>query len=100
MIINYIKSLSIPENNGKKIGLFRINCSIFGGLIAAYLSMTFLALLIPAKIQEAAVVSIMLNTLIWAVFAVYISLSPSKLSALLRFLIPTIISALSIYIFF
>ena len=98
--MSFYKYLIQKENSGKKIGLFRIVCSIFGGLIAAYLSMTLLAILIPTKIEESAVVSIMFNTLAWAAFAVYISLAPSKLSALLRFLIPTIISALVIYIFY
>lgn len=97
MISKYIKSLKQPETTGRKIGLFRIICSIFGGLITGYLFMILVALLIPTKIEEAAVVSIMLNTLAWSAFAVYIALSYTKLNALLRFLIPSIIFALCIY---
>ena len=99
MIINYIKSLSKIESSGKRIGLFRIACAIFGGLIAAYLSMIFLALIIPAPIEESGVLAIMLNTFSWACFATYIALSPSKLSALLRFIFPSIFFALYIFIF-
>lgn len=99
MIINYIKSLSKVESSGKKIGIFRIACAIFGGLLAAYLSMIFLALLIPKPVEETAVVSIMLNTLSWACFSTYIALAASKLSALLRFILPSIFFALYIFIY-
>ncbi|MCT7564669.1 hypothetical protein N5U20_11115 [Aliarcobacter butzleri] len=45
-----IKSLSVPEESGKKIGLFRTLCAIFGGLIVAYLGMTLLIVKRSAKL--------------------------------------------------
>jgi len=97
-IINKFKQLSIPEENGKKIGLFRILCSIFGGLISAYLGMTLLVFIIPGSTGESIIIPLLFNTLAWACFALWISLSPTKLSALLRFLIPSLIFSISIII--
>ncbi|XOB62737.1 hypothetical protein ACMC56_02750 [Campylobacterota bacterium DY0563] len=91
------KYLSTPESNGSKIGLFRIITSIFGGLIVAYLGMTLLAFLIPTEIQKSAIISIMFNTLAWAGVTTWISLSFTKLEALLRFLIPSIIFSIFLY---
>lgn len=100
MIKQLYTILSTPENSGKKIGLFRIICSVFGGLISAYLAMIVVAFLIPSRIQEAAVFSIMFNTLAWALFSIYIALAPTKLDSLLRFLLPTIIFSIIIYILY
>jgi len=97
-ISNILQQLSTPEENGKKIGLFRILCSIFGGLLAAYLGMTLLVFLIPLPVGESIIIPLLFNTLSWACFALWISLAPTKLSALLRFLIPTLIFTLSIII--
>ena len=83
--------LKTPEDSGKKIGLLRVFISIFGGLFVAYLGMTLLPFLIPLSIQEGAVLSIMFNTFVWAICTTWIALSISKLQALLRFLIPTIL---------
>ena len=92
-IYNY---LSIPEDNAKRIGIFRIITSILGGLIVAYLGMSLLAIIIPLKVQESAVISIMFNTLTWATLAVYIALSYTKLEALLKVIIPTIIFSIAL----
>ncbi|MGA1932083.1 hypothetical protein ACH5BF_05110 [Arcobacter sp. YIC-464] len=97
---NIYKHLSTPENNGKKIGLFRSLCSIFGGLISAYLGMTLLIFLIPGKPGESIIVPLMFNTFVWACFALWIVLAPTKLSALLRFLIPSLIFSILLFILF
>ena len=96
MIKKLYNYLSTPESNGKKIGLFRIITSIFGGLIVAYLGMTLLAVIIPLKVEESSIISILFNTLAWACVASYIALSYTKLSALLKFLLPTIIFSISL----
>lgn len=88
--------LSLPESNGKKIGLFRIITSLLGGLIVSYLGMTLLAVIVPMKVEESSIISIMFNTLTWAVVTTYIALSYTKLSALLRFFIPTILFSISL----
>lgn len=97
---NIYKYLSTPEENGKKIGLFRVLCSIFGGLIAAYLGMTLLVFLIPGSAGESIIIPLMFNTLIWSCFALWIVLSPTKLSALLRFAVPSLIFSIYLIILF
>ncbi|RXK13222.1 hypothetical protein CP965_05330 [Halarcobacter mediterraneus] len=85
------KELSIPETSGKKIGLFRTLCSIFGGLFVSYLGMTLLIYIIPGKPGESIVVPLLLNTFVWAATALWISISPTKWSALLKSVIPSFI---------
>lgn len=89
--------LVIPEEKGKKIGVFRTLTAIFGGLVVAYLGMTLLAFILPLEIKQSAIISIMFNTFAWAVMATYIALSYTKLEALLRFLIPTIVFSIALY---
>jgi len=95
-----IKSLSVPEASGKKIGLFRTLCAIFGGLIVAYLGMTLLIYMIPGKPRESIVVPLLFNTMAWAIVALWISLAYSKLSAILRVIIPTLIFSILIAILY
>lgn len=96
-IYNY---LAIPEQTGKNIGLFRTLTAIFGGLVVAYLGMTLVAFIIPLEIKQSAIISIMFNTFAWACSATWIALSYTKLSALLRFLIPSIIFSIALYILY
>jgi hypothetical protein len=96
-IYNY---LVIPEQTGKNIGLFRTLTAIFGGLVVAYLGMTLVAFIIPLEIKQSAIISIMFNTFAWACSATWIALSYTKLSALLRFLIPSIIFSIALYILY
>jgi len=97
-IIKKIKQLSIPEENGKRIGIFRILCSIFGGLITAYIGMTLLVFIIPGSTGESIILPLLFNTLAWACFALWIVLAPTKLSAILRFVIPSLIFSVLIII--
>lgn len=90
------KKLSTPEKSGKKIGLFRTICAIFGGLLVAYLGMTSLIFIIPAQAGESIIVPLLLNTFAWAVAALWICVAPTKWSALLRSVIPTIFFAIFI----
>lgn len=96
MIKKLYNYLSLPEKNGKKIGLFRIIISLLGGLIVSYLGMTLLAVVSPLKVQESAIISILFNTFAWALVSTYIALSYTKLIALLRFIIPAIIFSISL----
>ena len=89
-----------PEKNGKKVGIFRTICAIFGGLIVSYLGMTLLAFLIPTIAEESIIVPLVFNTFAWACVAFWISLSPSKLSAFLCCVIPTFVFSILIYFFF
>jgi hypothetical protein len=97
---NLIKTLSIPEQSGKKIGLFRTLCAIFGGLLVAYLGMTLLIYIIPGKPGESILVPLLFNTMAWAAVAIWISVAPSRLSALLRVVIPTLIFSILISILY
>ena len=102
MITNFklYKRLNTPEKDAKRIGLFRILCAIFGGLILAYLSMTFLTFIIPDSRENSIILPLLFNTFIWSCSALWISLSHTKLIALLRFLLPSLIFAILIYILF
>ena len=95
-----IKNLSIPEQSGKKIGLFRTLCAIFGGLVVAYLGMTLLIYIIPGSAGESIVVPLLFNTMAWAGVAIWISIAPSRLSALLRVVIPTLIFSILIAVLY
>ena len=95
-----IKTLSIPEASGKKIGLFRTLCAIFGGLLVAYLGMTLLIYIIPGSAGESIIVPLLFNTMAWAGVAIWISIAPSRLSALLRVVIPTLIFSILIAILY
>lgn len=95
----YINFIS-PEDSGKKIGLFRIICAIFGGLIVSYLLMTILGILIPTSLANKAIIPLLFYPFAWSCIALWISLSPSKLNASLRVILPTLIFSISIYIFY
>lgn len=95
-----IKTLSIPEASGKKIGLFRTLCAIFGGLLVAYLGMTLLIYIIPGNAGESIVVPLLFNTMAWAGVAIWISVAPSRLSALLRVVIPALIFSILIAVLY
>lgn len=98
MIKRIYNNLSKPESSGKEIGLFRSLIAIFGGLLCSYLAMTLLAFLLPDDISKTAIISIMFNTFTWACTATWIVLSYTKLEALLKFLIPTILISIILYI--
>jgi hypothetical protein len=97
---NLIKTLSIPEESGRKIGVFRTLCAIFGGLLVSYLGMTLLIYIIPGSAGESIVVPLLFNTMAWAMIALWISISPSKLSAIWRVVIPTFIFSILIAILY
>jgi hypothetical protein len=94
------KKLAIQEKSGKRIGLFRTLCAIFGGLFIAYLGMTLLVFLIPTEASKSITVPLMINTLIWAISALWISIAPSKWIALLRAIVPSFIFLVAIIIAF
>ncbi|TLS72940.1 hypothetical protein FE246_00190 [Aliarcobacter thereius] len=96
----YINNLKIVEKSGKEIGLFRTICSIFGGLLLAYLGMTLLVFIIPGSAGESIVVPLLLNTFAWASVALWISLSKSKYIALLRCTIPSLIFSIILIILY
>jgi len=100
MVLKIYNYLATPENNGKRIGVFRTITAIFGGLIVSYLGMTVLAFIIPLEIKESAIFSIMFNTFAWAGIITWISLSHTKLSALMKFLVPTIIFSITLFILY
>jgi len=84
-------NLKTPEQDGKKIGLFRTLCSIFGGLIVAYLAMTTLVFFIPDEVSVSIILPLLFNTLAWAVAALWIVIAPTKLASLERVIIPSFI---------
>lgn len=97
---NYINKLKVPENSGKRIGLFRTFCAIFGGLAVAYLSMTLLVFIIPGSAGESIIVPLLLNTFAWAVASLWISVSSSRYLALLKCVVPSLIFGIILIILF
>lgn len=97
---NYINKLKVPENSGKRIGLFRTLCAIFGGLAVAYLSMTLLVFIIPGSAGESIIVPLLLNTFAWAVASLWISVSSSRYLALLKCIVPSLIFGIILIILF
>jgi hypothetical protein len=93
-------SFVTPEKNGKKIGLFRIFCAIIGGLIVSYLGMVVLAIITPSSLANSAIVPLLFYPFTWACVALWISLSPTKLSALLKVIVLTTIFSVLIFFFF
>lgn len=89
--MNFYRYLATPEPNGKKIGLFRIITAIFGGLVLSYLSLCVLVAFDSPFKNDFAVIALLYNTLAWAAVALWIALAPTKLGALLRFVLPTLI---------
>jgi hypothetical protein len=98
--MSLLKKLSEPEKSGKTIGLFRGICAIIGGLCVAYLGMTLLIFLLPVTPGESIIIPLLFNTLVWAVAALWIVLAPTKLSALLRSVVPTLCFATLIAVLF
>ena len=62
--------------------------------------MTLLIYIIPGSAAESIVVPLLFNTLFWAISALWISLSYTKLIALLRVLIPTFIFTILLIILY
>lgn len=100
MLKDLFISLSTPEPNGKTIGMFRIVSAIFGGLLVSYSGMTLIAFLIPGEIKLTAIISILFNTIAWASVALWIALSYTKLRALLKVIIPSVLFLTSLYVLY
>ena len=96
----FINSLKVPEISGKKIGLFRIFCAIFGGAIITLLTVSVVLTIIPKNKEPMTITSIILDGSIWAIVAFWISLSISKYIAILRCIIPIIILGLILIIIY
>ena len=96
----YINSLKIPENSGKRIGLFRIVCAIFGGAIITLLIVSVILTIISTNKEPMTIASIILDGSIWAIVAFWISLSVSKYITLLRCIVPIFILGLILTIIY
>ncbi|NQY24302.1 MAG: hypothetical protein HRT41_09720 [Campylobacteraceae bacterium] len=94
------KELSKIENNGRKIGLFRTICSIFGGCFLSYLAMTLLVFLLPGTVGESLTVPIVFHTIVWAMCSLWISIALTKWIALMRVFVPSFIFSILLVIFY
>lgn len=95
-----ILRLKIPEISGKKIGIFRVFCAVFGGLILSYLSMSLLFFIFPFSMEEGLFVSVYMYCIVWAFVAIWISLARTKYIALMRWFIPSLICGIALLIIF
>lgn len=95
-----INKLKTPEISGKKIGLFRIVCAIFGGAIITLLIVSVILTIIPTNKEPMTIASIILDGSIWAIVAFWISLSVSKYITLLRCIVPIFILGLILTIIY
>jgi hypothetical protein len=91
--------LAAPEKSGKT-GLIRTLCAIIGGLLTAYSGMTLMVFMIPAPIDHAIIVPFLFTPFAWAMAALWISLAPNRINALLRGLVPSAVFAVGILILF
>ncbi len=85
------KAMAAPEKSGGHIGWFRALCAVFGGLAVAYSAMTLFVLLSISKTAHALFIPFLFTPFAWACAALWISLSPTRLGALLRSLVPTFV---------
>lgn len=95
-----ILKLKTPEISGKKIGLFRVFCAIFGGLILSYISMSLFVFLSPLVWQESLFISVYMYCIVWAIVALWISLAKTKYIALMRWFIPSMVFGIALLIIF
>ena len=96
MCPNLYVRLAAPEPDGSRFGLLRSLSAIFGGLLVAYSGMTLIVCLIPATVGQAMIVAFLFTPLLWACAALWISLSASRLQALLRSVVPGTIFAVAV----
>ncbi|WP_418187096.1 hypothetical protein [Aliarcobacter lanthieri] len=97
----FINRLKTPEISGKKIGFFRLICSISGGLIISYLGISFLTMIMPfGRVNDWALFFLIISGFIWAFVSFWISLSSSKYIALLRSFVPSFILAIVLIILY
>lgn len=94
------KSLSTPEIDAKKIGAFRVICAVLGGFILSSLTMILLVYISPLPLTEMIVLPMLFNFLTWSMYALWISVSPSRFKALKRVIIPTIILSILVSILY
>ncbi|WP_418186510.1 hypothetical protein [Aliarcobacter lanthieri] len=97
---DYILRLKTPEISGKKIGIFRVLCAIFGGLILSYFGMGLLVFIFPFSMEEGLFVSAYMYCIVWAFVAIWISLARTKYIALMRWFIPSIVFGIVLLIIF
>lgn len=90
--------LATPESSGLRIGFFRGICGVVGGLLVSYLGLTVLACLLPGSLGESLILPILLFTLTWPCAGLWIVLSPTRLAALSRSIVPTLVFSLLIFI--
>lgn len=91
MLTHFFKSLSAPAQQGGRIGWFRALCAVFGGLAVAYSAMTLLVVLIPGDKTHALFIPFLFTPLAWACTGLWISLSRTGLTALMRSCGPTLV---------
>lgn len=81
-----------------RLGIFRTICAVVGGLFVSYLGLTVLALVLPMSLGESLFLPLLLFPLTWACAGLWIVLSTSKLVALSRSIVPTLVFSLLIFI--
>ena len=92
--------LSLKEKNGRKIGLFRSVLSVFGALLLSYLLMALSIFISPLSLGYSFSLALILHFIVWACFALWIIVSPSKMVALKRVLVPSIIFSILLMIMY
>ena len=95
MFTQLFKTLSTPDRPGGRIGWFRGLCAVFGGFALAYCAMTLVVLLIPGNKTHALFIPFLFFPLAWACAGLWISLSGTGLTALVKSCVPTLLLALA-----
>lgn len=95
MPIDFLKPVSVPDQQGGRMGWFRAVCAVFGGLAVAYSAMTLLVVLVPGDKTHALFIPFLFTPLAWACTGLWISLSRTRLQAVVRSCGPTLLFSLA-----
>ena len=82
-----------------RLGRFKVLCAFFGGLSVAYSGMILMALITPADLGTSMLVPFLFTPFAWSLSGLWVSLAPTRRSALIRSALPTGLFTLGITFF-
>lgn len=93
-----LKNYIIKKEANAKIGALRVFCAIFFGLTISYLILMIFAKNLEFSTFENIVLAIILLPFFWSIIALWIVLSTSKLTILLKSITPLIVLSFYFYL--
>ena len=95
--MNIKQNLFFKDKNST-IGIIRLTCAIFAGLISAYLFICFIANYLTFSIFENIVIAVIILPFLWIAFALWIVLSNTKIQAIYKSIFLLILSSSILFI--